>query len=105
MLIDPGNFTPGFSLTGGLVIGAAAAVLILFNGRIAGISGIFGGLLNWPRDDVNWRLAFLVGLVGRARHRGTVGQVCAGGNRGELGRDPCSRVSGRYRHPLCQRLH
>ncbi|WP_176053428.1 YeeE/YedE family protein [Paraburkholderia caribensis] len=74
MLIDPGNFTPGFSLTGGLVIGAAAAVLILFNGRIAGISGIFGGLLNWPRDDVYWRLAFLAGLVGAPVIAGLLGK-------------------------------
>ncbi|OUL89401.1 YeeE/YedE family protein, partial [Paraburkholderia hospita] len=62
MLVDLGHFTPCLSLTGGLVIGIAAAVLILFNGRVAGISSILGGLLAWPRDDVNWRLAFLAGL-------------------------------------------
>lgn len=64
MLIDIANFTPGLSLTGGLIIGVAAAVLVLFNGRIAGISGIFGGLLNLPRNDIAWRVTFLVGLVG-----------------------------------------
>lgn len=64
MLIDIGNFTPGLSLAGGLIIGAAAAVLVLFNGRIAGISGILGGLLSLPRNDMAWRLAFLVGLIG-----------------------------------------
>jgi uncharacterized membrane protein YedE/YeeE len=64
MLIDLANFTPGFSLAGGLVIGAAAAVLVLFNGRIAGISGILGGLLTLPRGDMAWRLAFLAGLIG-----------------------------------------
>lgn len=64
MLIDLNHFTPGLSLTGGLVIGLAAAVLVLFNGRIAGISGIFGGLLSWPRNDLGWRLAFLAGLIG-----------------------------------------
>ncbi|MFP3589411.1 YeeE/YedE family protein, partial [Paraburkholderia sp. SIMBA_055] len=51
MLVDLGHFTPCLSLTGGLVIGIAAAVLILFNGRVAGISSILGGLLAWPRDD------------------------------------------------------
>ena len=64
MSIDLASFTPGWSLTGGLVIGAAAAVLVLFNGRIAGISGILGGLLGNPRKDAGWRIAFLAGLVG-----------------------------------------
>lgn len=64
MLIDLGNFTPGLSLAGGLIVGAAAAVLVLFNGRIAGISGILGGLLSLPRNDMAWRVAFLIGLVG-----------------------------------------
>ncbi|MBV6324387.1 YeeE/YedE family protein [Duganella violaceipulchra] len=63
MLIDLANFTPAMSLVGGLIIGAAAAVLILFNGRIAGISGILGGLLSLPRADMAWRLTFLIGLV------------------------------------------
>jgi uncharacterized membrane protein YedE/YeeE len=64
MLIDLASFTPGLSLVGGLIIGVAAAVLVLFNGRIAGISGIFGGLLSLPRTDTAWRLAFVAGLVG-----------------------------------------
>ncbi|SFI13466.1 hypothetical protein SAMN04515618_11159 [Collimonas sp. OK307] len=64
MLMDLGNFTPGLSLAGGLVVGVAAAVLVLFNGRIAGISGILGGLLGLPRNDMTWRIAFLAGLVG-----------------------------------------
>jgi len=64
MLIDFANFTPGLSLAGGLIIGAAAAVLVLGIGRIAGISGILGGLLGLPRGDMAWRLAFLAGLIG-----------------------------------------
>ncbi|WP_296225821.1 YeeE/YedE family protein [Ralstonia sp. UBA689] len=64
MLIDLAHFTPALSLVGGLIIGAAAAVLVLFNGRIAGISGILGGLLSLPRNDMAWRVTFLIGLVG-----------------------------------------
>ncbi len=64
MQIDVANFTPGLSFFGGLLIGLAAAVLVLFNGRIAGISGILGGLLSLPRGDTGWRLIFLAGLIG-----------------------------------------
>ena len=64
MLIDLAHFTPTLSLIGGLVIGVAAAVLMLFNGRIAGISGILGGLLSLPRKDTLWRLTFLAGMIG-----------------------------------------
>lgn len=64
MLIDFSHFTPGLSFTGGLIVGAAAAALVLFNGRIAGISGVLGGLLSLPQRDRAWRVAFLAGLVG-----------------------------------------
>ena len=64
MTIAWDHFTPWASLAGGVLIGLAAALLILFNGRIAGISGILGGLLEWPRGDVAWRIAFLLGLIG-----------------------------------------
>ncbi len=64
MTIDLPHFTPGLSLVGGMVIGAAAAVLALWLGRIAGISGILGGLLALPRRDMAWRVAFLAGLIG-----------------------------------------
>ncbi|SIQ29268.1 hypothetical protein SAMN05880566_102462 [Janthinobacterium sp. TND4EL3] len=57
-------FTPFASLAGGMLIGLAAALLILFNGRIAGISGILGGLLRPHQGDLGWRIAFLAGLVG-----------------------------------------
>jgi uncharacterized membrane protein YedE/YeeE len=63
MTIDWSHFTPWASLAGGLLIGLSAALLVAFNGRIAGISGILGGLLRLPKGDVAWRLAFLLGLV------------------------------------------
>ena len=63
MTIDWINFTPWTSLAGGALIGIAAALFILFNGRIAGISGILGGLLKPARGDTLWRLAFIGGLV------------------------------------------
>lgn len=64
MTIDGAMFTPAAALAGGALIGAAAAVLVLFGGRIAGISGIVGGLLLRPRGDMDWRIAFLIGLMG-----------------------------------------
>lgn len=63
MTIDWNVFTPWSSLGGGLLIGVAAAVLVLFNGSIAGISGIVGGLLRPARRDIAWRVAFVAGLV------------------------------------------
>jgi len=63
MSIDWAYFTPWTSLAGGLLIGLAAALFLLFNGRIAGISGIVGGLLRPARGDIAWRIAFTAGLV------------------------------------------
>ena len=63
MTIDWAHFTPWTSLAGGALIGAAAALLVLLNGRIAGISGIVGGLLRPQRAELGWRLAFLCGLL------------------------------------------
>ncbi|MFJ3044772.1 YeeE/YedE family protein [Herbaspirillum chlorophenolicum] len=63
MHIDWAHFTPAFSLAGGIAIGLAAAALILFNGRIAGISGILGGLLRAATGERAWRAAFIAGLV------------------------------------------
>jgi uncharacterized protein len=51
------------SLLGGLLIGAAAAMLLLFNGRVAGISGIVGGLLDREPGESGWRAAFIAGLI------------------------------------------
>lgn len=63
MNIDWIHFTPYASSVGGALIGVAAALLLLLNGRIAGISGIIGGLLAPTKDDIAWRVAFVVGLV------------------------------------------
>lgn len=63
MSIDWTHFTPWTSLSGGVLIGISAALFILFNGRIAGISGILGGLLHPLRNDTLWRIAFLAGIV------------------------------------------
>ena len=75
MLINFSDFTPDLSLTGGLVIGIAAAILVLLNGRIAGISGILGGLLRLLRKDTGWRVAFLVGLAGSPIIAGLLGKL------------------------------
>jgi uncharacterized membrane protein YedE/YeeE len=57
------NFTPVSGLIGGLLIGLAAALLLLLNGRISGISGIVGGLLATKSSDAGWRLVFVAGLL------------------------------------------
>jgi uncharacterized membrane protein YedE/YeeE len=63
MTIDWNAFTPQAALAGGVLIGGAAVLFALFNGRIAGISGIVGGLLKPERGDIAWRIAFLAGLL------------------------------------------
>ena len=64
MSIDWQAFTPWTALAGGLSIGLAAALFLLLNGRVAGISGIVGGLLRPLRSDIGWRVAFITGLIG-----------------------------------------
>ncbi|BEL75049.1 MULTISPECIES: YeeE/YedE family protein [Serratia] len=63
MTIDWQHFTPYSALAGGAIIGAAVALLLLFNGRIAGISGITGGLLSAGGRERGWRATFLGGLL------------------------------------------
>ncbi|HIA20624.1 MAG: YeeE/YedE family protein [Methylococcus sp.] len=60
------NFSPVSALTGGALIGLAASLLLLFNGRIAGISGILAGSLFLRRQERWWRLLFLAGMVAGA---------------------------------------
>ncbi len=67
MSVDFASFTPYRSLAGGLLIGAASALLYAGSGRIAGICGVTAGVLPMsPRDGRAWRIAFMLGLLGAA---------------------------------------
>jgi uncharacterized protein len=57
------NFTPFAALAGGILIGTSATVILLFNGKVAGISGILAGILRPVRFDTAWRACFLSGLL------------------------------------------
>jgi uncharacterized protein len=72
-----GEFTPLSAAIGGALIGLAATLLILLTGRIAGISGIFGGLLQPGADDRGWRIAFIAGLILAPLAAGLVGYPMA----------------------------
>lgn len=63
MQIDWSHFTPWSSLAGGLLLGLAATLLVLLNGRVLGISGIVGGLLRPRSGEMGWRLSLLAGLL------------------------------------------
>jgi uncharacterized membrane protein YedE/YeeE len=69
------TFTPASALAGGIIIGIAAALLVLLNGRIAGISGIVGGLLRPAPGDVAWRIAFITGLMAAPYIYGVFGKA------------------------------
>lgn len=60
------GFTPVLSLIGGVLIGLAAIALLFFNGRIAGLSGILGGVLRPTEGDTLWRAIFIAGLLAGA---------------------------------------
>ncbi len=61
-MVFPDSFTPLPSLAGGVLIGLAAAMMLLLQGRIAGVSGILAGVLRMERSELPWRLAFLAGM-------------------------------------------
>jgi uncharacterized membrane protein YedE/YeeE len=63
MQIDWLAFTPIPSLLGGIILGVAAALYVLFHGRILGISGIISGLLRPKSGDRVWRMALILGLL------------------------------------------
>ena len=71
------NFTPISAAIGGALIGLAATLLMLLTGRIAGISGIFGGLVSPGSGDWGWRIAFLAGLILAPLAAGVVGYPMA----------------------------
>jgi uncharacterized protein len=66
------NFTPASALIGGMLIGVAASLLLLINGRIAGVSGIAGGLLRADPGERAWRVLFVVGLMAGAGAYGLI---------------------------------
>jgi uncharacterized protein len=57
------TFTPAGALAGGALIGLATSALLLFTGRIAGVSGVVGGLLRPTPGEWGWRAAFVAGLL------------------------------------------
>jgi uncharacterized membrane protein YedE/YeeE len=72
-----GQFTPLSAAIGGALIGLAATLLMLLTGRIAGVAGIFAGLVSPQANDRGWRLAFLAGLILAPLAAGLVGQPVA----------------------------
>lgn len=63
MSIDWNAFSPDAAIEGGVLIGVASGMFALLNGRIAGISGIIGGLMTPRRTDIAWRAAFVLGIM------------------------------------------
>ena len=57
------NFEVLMPLTGGILIGIASSMMLLFSGRIAGVSGIFGGMLFQRGKERAWRFSFIIGLI------------------------------------------
>jgi len=60
---DMNNFTPITSLIGGAMIGLSASAMLLLEGKIAGISGIFAGVLNPAKGELLWKSSFVAGLL------------------------------------------
>lgn len=48
---------------GGAIIGIASSMMLIFNGRVTGISGIYNGILSFVKSDLLWRIAFILGLI------------------------------------------
>src|SRR5215475_9843923 len=57
------NFSPVSAAIGGILIGLSAVLLMLFTGRVAGISGILAGCFSFDMGDKGWRVAFVAGLI------------------------------------------
>ena len=100
------NFTPLSAAIGGALIGLSAVLLMLLTGRIAGISGIFGGLLNPGSTDKGWRIAFIAGLILAPLLAGWIGHGNADAAIAvELDRHHRGRPAGRLRREAWRRLH
>jgi uncharacterized protein len=76
-MIDMASFTPVSAAIGGGLIGLSAVLLMLLTGRIAGISGIFGGCLGFGFNDKGWRIAFIAGLILAPLVAGAIGYAMA----------------------------
>lgn len=63
LIIDWPAFTPMSAALGGVLIGLATTLLLIVTGRVAGISGIIGGLFRLSQGDRGWRVAFIAGLL------------------------------------------
>ncbi len=63
LIIDWPAFTPLSAMLGGVIIGLATTALLIVTGRVAGISGIVGGLFRLSQGDRGWRIAFIAGLL------------------------------------------
>lgn len=74
------DFSPWSALAGGALIGAAAVLLMLANGRVMGIAGIVGGLMGEGRRELPWRLAFIAGMVAPGAALGLAGGLDLQGN-------------------------
>ena len=100
------NFTPVSSLIGGALIGLSASLLLATHGRIAGISGIWGGLLRPKRSDIGWRATFVAGLAAGAALIAWGLPAAVGGSRRSVPRrGGRGGAAGGGRHPHRQRLH
>ena len=95
------------ALAGGVLIGLSAVLLMLANGRIAGISGIVGGLFGGGSGEISWRLAFLVGLIA-----GPFAAMLCGAplphdpdGHARVPGDTRSRLAGRLRFAAGQRVY
>jgi len=105
MTIDWASFTPWSAAIGGVIIGVAVAGFALFNGRVAGISGIAGGMLKPSSADLGWRAAFVIGLVAAPAAYGLFATLPRRHDRRRLSAAGWRRTGRRHRHALWRGVH